>query len=144
MIDAAKYKTIKLFLVDRVDGSTHPLDDFLNISVPWLAPGVMRGAEVAVGPFAASCWYFGRDLYDGWSPSSKVPLGLILSSLGGTKDEWWSSPTALAKCPQPPPPPPGPVPKCKPGVCYNSGLWNAMIHPMLGLSFRGVVWYQVG
>ena len=109
---------MRLFQVARLGGSTAPLDDLLPPvpgtslntwalpgdpayrSGPWPGIGWGSGAaplsqnETAVGPFAASCWYFGRDLHD----AVGVPLGLVLSSIGGTTDEMWSSADALEKC----------------------------------------------
>ena len=62
-----------------------------------------------------------------------MPLGLVLSSVGGTKDECWSAPTALAACPSS-------RQTCAAKHGGDSALWNSMVHPMLGLSFRGAVW----
>lgn len=44
--------------------------------------------------FSATCWFFGRDLYD----YLKYPVGLVDTDWGGTPIESWSSPDALAKC----------------------------------------------
>ena len=118
MAAAARYTDVRLFQVARLGGATAPLSDLLPPvpgrslntwsipsdpsyrSGPWPGIGWGSGAtplvqnETAVGPFAASCWYFGRDLYD----AVGVPLGLVLSSIGGTTDEMWSSADALEKC----------------------------------------------
>ena len=148
---AANYDDkIRLFMVCNdsaphfCNGGSHtPLADFRSVDTQWLAPtspGSPGSQDPEGGPavakFAASCWYFGRDLWDGWSAKQKVPLGLVLSSVGGTKDECWSSPTALAACPSN-------RDKCTAKHGGNSGLWNSMIHPLLGLSFRGAVWYTL-
>jgi sialate O-acetylesterase len=44
--------------------------------------------------FSASCYFFGRDLYQHHYNGS-VPIGLVSSSYGGTRVECWSSPTAM-------------------------------------------------
>ena len=44
------------------------------------------------GGFSATCWYFGRDVFNAMSP--KVPMGLIATDVGGTPDQHWSSPGA--------------------------------------------------
>jgi len=44
--------------------------------------------------FSATCWFFGRNLYD----SLKYPIGLVATDWGGTPVEAWSSPDALKKC----------------------------------------------
>ena len=35
-------------------------------------------------PFSATCWYFGRAMYNLQPPQSKTPIGLIEASWGGT------------------------------------------------------------
>ena len=164
---ATRYTDVRLFQVARLGGSTAPLDDLLPPvpgtsldtwalpgdpayrSGPW--PGIGWGSgnaplsqnETAVGPFAASCWYFGRDLYD----AVGVPLGLVLSSIGGTTDEMWSSADALEKC-APGAAAAAPPQRCDPtgapggGNCSGAGLWNGMISPLLPLAIKGAVWYQ--
>jgi sialate O-acetylesterase len=138
---AAEYDDkIRLFMVCNDSaphchaGSGAPLADFRFVDTQWLAPTSPNGQQLpAVAKFAASCWYFGRDLWDGWSVAQKVPLWLVLSSVGGTRDQCWSSPAALAACPST-------GQNCTAKHGGNSGLWNSLIHPMLGLSFRGAVW----
>ena len=82
--------------------------------------------------FSAICLFFGEQIYD----ETSVPIGLVDASWGGTFIEAWSPPEALASC----------------GVDddgvgnaqnHNEYLWNAMVHPFLRMSIRGVLWYQV-
>jgi sialate O-acetylesterase len=60
----------------------------------------------------------------------KVPVGIIMSTWGGTKIEGWmagnSTVADTAK-----------ITKNDPSVLYN-----AMIHPFLGYGIKGVLWYQ--
>ena len=58
----------------------------------------------------------------------KVPIGLIDSTYGGTELEKWSPPDALRKC----------------GLIESDAgvLWNSMIHPLLQMTIKGVIWYQ--
>jgi hypothetical protein len=56
----------------------------------WVRPVDLTGMGVCVG------WFFGRDLYKSLTPPR--PLGLIETNVGGTPDQHWSSPEALAKC----------------------------------------------
>lgn len=60
----------------------------------------------------------------------KVPIGIIMSTWGGTKIEGWmagnSSVADTAK-----------ITKNDPSV-----LFNGMIHPFLGYGIKGVLWYQ--
>lgn len=85
------------------------------------------------GKFSAACWFFGRDVYAKLSP--KVPVGLIETNVGGTPDEHWSSPDALARCK-------GPQPWNYPANFTDSVLWNAMVVGLLRSTVRGAIWYQ--
>ena len=89
----------------------------------------LNWVEPAVGlvdyQFSAICMIFGELLYD----ELKVPIGLIDSTFGGTALEEWSPPGALKKC--------GLIDESDAGV-----LWNSMIHPLLKMTIKGVIWYQ--
>ncbi|MEN8848650.1 MAG: sialate O-acetylesterase [Akkermansiaceae bacterium] len=104
--------------------------------------------------FSAVAYFFGEQLHR----ELKVPIGLISSNWGGTTAEAWTSSDLLGKkypdfekvlstypalseahgdlhtrSKRPPKP-------LKPGS--PSGLYNAMIHPLIPFTFRGVIWYQ--
>ena len=132
---AASYTQIRLFQVARVNGSATPRGDFFpDPSQRWAS----TSDETAIAAFSATCWFYGRGVYDGWSAARKVPLGLVQSAWGGTRDELWSSPAALAECPNK-------DPGLKPGpglYSQPSALWNSMVYPMLQLTQTGAVWYQ--
>jgi len=128
---ANEYPNIRLFTVGTGTTSTTPLDVFKTIAQPW---SVASAATVGVGDwseFSATCWFFGRDLYD----KVKIPLGLLSDNWGGTPVQAWSSPDALKKCPQK-------------SLVYGAGpndpsnLWNAMIVPILPMTIKGATWYQ--
>ncbi|XP_071114953.1 sialate O-acetylesterase-like [Haliotis cracherodii] len=88
--------------------------------------------------FSALCWLYGKHLYN----TLKYPIGLISTADGGTMDEAWSSPDALAKCLSKHE---IPAPKYKNGAVDHdtfSSLWNAMVHPLLHTTIYGVIWYQ--
>jgi sialate O-acetylesterase len=78
-------------------------------------------------------WFYGRDLFN----TLQYPIGLIESDYGGTPIEAWSSPAALAQCPRTPL-----ATGATPSPTADSTLWNAMVHPLLRTSIKGVVWYQ--
>lgn len=104
--------------------------------------------------FSAVAYFFGEQLHR----ELKVPIGLISSNWGGTSAEAWTSSDLLGKKypefqkvlttypslsekhgdrhtrAQRPPKPLNPR--------SPSGLYNAMIHPLIPFSFRGVIWYQ--
>ncbi len=61
----------------------------------------VRGAWVVAGPgtvkgFSATAWFFGRELHTALS----VPVGLVVSSVGGTVAEAWTPAEAVAKEPR--------------------------------------------
>jgi len=78
-------------------------------------------------PFSAVCWYFGKDVFE--SLNKTVPVGLIMSAVGGTAIERWSSPDAISKCNQT-------------GVVMQSGLYDDYILPILSMQLSGWTWYQ--
>ncbi|XP_002124647.2 sialate O-acetylesterase-like [Ciona intestinalis] len=135
---ASKYDKIRLFTVGSVEYLL-PLYDLVSVIQPWSIPS----AETLVGPpwtyFSAVCWFYGKKLYEVLG----VPIGLISSAYIGSAIEPWSSPDALKTCGL-----------FKPNltdineiknVAYpfvNSILWNVMIHPLLNMTIKGVIWYQ--
>lgn len=85
--------------------------------------------------FSAVAYYFGRLLNN----ILNIPVGLVLSSYGGSAIETWipsnalegsgiAIPTTLTDVP---------FPTRKP-----TALFNGMISPILGYGIRGVIWYQ--
>lgn len=99
----------------------------------------MRGGEWKTpssmgGTFSATCWFYGRDIYN--AMSQKVPVGLISTFVGGTPIQHWTSPEGLATCD-------GPHSWNWAAGFMDSVLWNAMVVPLLRTVHSGVVWYQV-
>ncbi|XP_035679035.1 sialate O-acetylesterase-like [Branchiostoma floridae] len=112
------------------------------------------------GYFSAVCWFFGRDLYD----NITVPIGLVVSAYGGTCVEAWSPPEVIKTCNitsdinrvdkainKPPASHLGigedsweadVIDITNHPRLHNSALWNAMIHPILNMTLKGVIWYQ--
>lgn len=166
---SANYPDIRIFTLKR-RGAPQPLEDFEGEWVSATAGGIEK--------FSAVLYFFGRDLH----ASIKQPIGLINSSYGGTKIEWWLRLEALMSDPQSAkeaelrikelddpawveaqyakdlvryekevetakaegrrpklgkPQKIGPEAKSRHG-----GLYNAMIHPLLGYGIRGFLWYQ--
>lgn len=103
-----------------------------------------------VGKFSATLYFFGREIHQ----ATKMPVGLIHSSVGGTAIQLWISPSAHEKMPAsqreavipPPTPNASPQPKKK-GVAKKAPsqdgfLFNAKIAPLVPYAIKGVVWYQ--
>ena len=73
------------------------------------------GAWVVAGPdtvggFSATAWFFGRDLH----ASLAVPVGLVVSSVGGTLAEAWTPPDAV---------------EAEPAL---AGMWARVTKPLAG------------
>ena len=70
----------------------------LNVRVDCLCIFCTLHVETVGGPawqyFSAVCWYYGIQLYE----ELGYPIGLVSTTWGGTPDEAWSSPDALAVC----------------------------------------------
>ncbi|XP_049339723.1 sialate O-acetylesterase isoform X1 [Astyanax mexicanus] len=144
LADAPKYPNVRVFQA-ALEQSSVELKDLAGVEVPWSRPS----AEILGGKdfthFSAVCWLFGRYLYE----TLQYPVGLVESCWGGTPIETWSSPRVLQKC--------GLLHrvtqagrrggghKCSDSegsLWRDSVLWNAMIHPLLPMTIKGVIWYQ--
>ena len=101
----------------------------------------VAGHWVVAGPetsttCSALAYYFGKTLVK----DLDRPVGLILTAVGGTTIQSWMSEPAwdeLTKSSPVPPKPKRPRPISTPGFYFNQ-----LIHPLAGLTFQGVLWYQ--
>ena len=132
---------IRLFWID---GSTtpkqHDLGDQVAGWVPCTAeglaaakPAIVRDKKQARTQFAEVGYVFGRKIHD----ELDVPVGLIKAAFGGSQVEAWTPVPNIEK----------EYPfdqKVEKGyVGHTPGLlYQSMIHGIVPLSFRGVVWYQ--
>lgn len=151
MADAQNYPNIRLFTVN-MDTATTPQYDLIRVEESWTAPNRNTVGATAWSYFSAVCWLFGKNIHKALG----VPIGLIGTNWGGTPVEAWSSPVALAACDNPVHAPviqpasyreyvksqPADVRHKLEGPGDNSVLWNAMIHPLLGMTIYGAIWYQ--
>jgi len=86
--------------------------------------------------FSAVAYSYGKMLQE----TLGVPVGLILSSVGGTPAEAWTSKKTLNEG--------FPVFNSKINKTSNytrstpTALYNAMIHPLIPFAIKGVIWYQ--
>ncbi|XP_055889537.1 sialate O-acetylesterase-like [Biomphalaria glabrata] len=148
--DAHNYPNIRLMTVSMNESST-PLRNLIQIDEPWSkANNSSVGSHTPWTYFSAVCWLFGKSIYK----ARRTPIGLVATDWGGTVIKAWSSPEALAHC--------GvhetddqqefhkELLKDVPdrdryrlqGPKNNSVLWNSMIHPLLGMTIYGAIWYQ--
>ena len=89
-----------------------------------------------VGQFSATGYYFGRMLQE----TLHVPVGLVASSWGGSCIEAWMTEDMLRAFPS------VKIPKTEKDIKEKNRtpttLYQAMIHPLVGLTIKGVIWYQ--
>ena len=90
----------------------------------------------AVRNFSATAYYFGREL----RRMLNVPVGLIVTSWGGSSCEAWMNRNWLKAFPQIELPASQETIKSKNRTA--TVLYNGMLHPLVGISMRGVIWYQ--
>lgn len=88
-IAAAKYPEIRLLQVDHVT-SNFPLDDAKVANSGW-KPCIPQ----YVAEFSSVAYFFAREIYN----KTKVPIGLIHTSWGGTIAEAWTSGATLKTMP---------------------------------------------
>lgn len=118
---------LRMFTVKR-NSKFEPVD---TVSGQWYEaePGSVR-------EFSATAYYFGRMLRQVLG----VPVGLISASWGGSACEAWMTAEWLkvfpdAKIPQSPE-------DIKSKNRTPTVLYNGMMHPLIGIAMRGVIWYQ--
>ncbi|KAM5132162.1 sialate O-acetylesterase-like [Mantella aurantiaca] len=129
---ASGYSYVRLFTAAEEQSDTE-LQDLSEVDLPWSLPSTENLGHGNFTYFSAVCWVFGRLL----ARRLMYPIGLVASSWGGTPVEAWSSDTALKKCGLS-----SETHKLFSGPCKRSVLWNAMIHPFLNMTIKGVIWYQ--
>lgn len=118
---------IRLFTVKK-DANVAPQTD---VTGRW-----EEAMPISVRDFSATGYYFGRLLQE----SLKVPVGLIASSWGGSSIEAWMTKEMLTDFPE------AIIPKTKEDIKTPNQtptvLYQAMIHPLVGMPIKGVIWYQ--
>ena len=127
-IATSSNNSIRLITVPHVI-SLIPLDDFVG---SWKLCEPENVAE-----FSATAYFFGLML----NKALNVPVGLICTCWGGTRIEPWISEEGLksfdwVKLPD------KSTPSEKLSPQMPTGLFNAMINPLVGYGIRGAIWYQ--
>ena len=117
--DKLRLFTVETFASDKLEY------DLLRIKQNWSVP-----STVSVGDpnkwqyFSAVCWHFGKSLTE----RIDYPIGLLVSSWGGTRIERWAPVEVLTDC------------NVKNRNTDDSTLWNSMIHPLLKFPIYGAIW----
>lgn len=132
-MDAAysKNSKIRLFTVG-LNSQTTPQD---TVKGQW-----REACPASVREFSATAYYFGRML----NRVLDVPVGLIVAAWGGSACEAWMNPAWLKdewmKNYRYPVPAKGAKIPSKNRTA--TVLYNGMLHPLIGYTMRGVLWYQ--
>jgi sialate O-acetylesterase len=90
----------------------------------------------AISNFSATAYFFGKTLNE----LLNVPIGLINDSYGGSPVEAFMNAKTLEAFPE------IKIPTAKDSATANNRtptvLYNGMIHPVVGYSIKGFIWYQ--
>ncbi len=135
------YPQVRLFKVPRKSSGAPEID----VDASWKVCD--RRAAMR---FSAVGFYFGREIHK----KLKVPVGLIHTSVGGTKIESWTPREGAAAIPElkdfvkqidkanaEQKKKPDPATKRR-RPRYPIGLWNGMVRPLAPFAIRGALWYQ--
>lgn len=118
---------LRLFTVKR-NSRFAPVD---TVSGHW-----SEAAPASVREFSATAYHFGREL----RRMLGVPVGLIVTSWGGSACEAWMKADWLKAFPD------AKIPATEADVKSKNRtptvLYNGMLHPLIGFTMRGVIWYQ--
>ena len=118
---------LRLFTVKRTSTLT-PQND---VTGSW-----KEASPATVRDFSATAYYFGRlvnEILD-------VPVGLIVAAWGGSACEAWMTADWLKAFPD------AKIPRSETDIKSKNRtptvLHNGMLHPLIGLTMKGVIWYQ--
>ena len=92
-------------------------------------------SPTTAGGFSAAAFYFARKIYQ--ENNAAIPIGLIVSSVGGTSIDLWLAPEGVLDIPALKPLLSQPV---VPGGPFS--LSNGMIAPLAPYGIKGAIWYQ--
>lgn len=127
----SKNPNIRLFTVAR-NSQTTPQD---TVKGKW-----QEACAESVREFSATAYYFGRMLNE----VLDVPVGLIVAAWGGSACEAWMNPEWIKdewmkNYKYPIPAKDGKIPSENRTATV---LYNGMLHPLIGYTMKGVIWYQ--
>ncbi|WP_177190087.1 sialate O-acetylesterase [Flagellimonas taeanensis] len=124
----ASNPNLRVFSVEH-HGSKTPLDH-LNGYRPW-----QEASPETIRDFSAIAYFFGQQLQE----ILDVPVGLVLTSWGGTEIQSWMAKDALEGY--------QPVDLEEVDINQNTKhiptvLFNAMVNPLVPYTVKGMLWYQ--
>lgn len=113
------------------------VDRVLNKYPALPVKGWVKGADTMINYVSAIGFFFAKEVYE----QTKVPIGIISSSWGGTRIEQWTQPTAYKSSPvfgkAAAESDTFKIDGMKPGQ-----MFRGMIEPMVPFAIKGVLWYQ--
>lgn len=123
----SKNPAIRLFSVKRTS-TLLPQTDVV---------GSWREAEPkTVYEFSATAYYFGKLIQE----MLQVPVGLVVTAWGGSAAEAWMTEDMLKAFPD------AKIPRTDEDIKSKNRtptvLYNGMLNPLIGLTMKGVIWYQ--
>lgn len=123
----SKDSQLRLFTVKR-NSQFAPVD---TVSGKWT-----EANPASVREFSATAYYFGKELRQ----ALDVPVGLIVTAWGGSACEAWMTADWLKAFPD------AKIPQQASDIKSKNRtptvLYNGMLHPLIGIAMRGVIWYQ--
>ncbi|CAN1515665.1 Sialate O-acetylesterase domain containing protein [Flavobacteriaceae bacterium] len=127
-VTTSKNNNLRLFSISE-NGSPTPLDSVSNYK-KW-----NTASPETVKDFSAVAYFYGKQLQE----ILDVPVGLIMTSWGGTRIQPWISKEAVAPFLD--------VNKVKKDTTEKykripSAIFNAMINPITSYTIKGAIWYQ--
>ncbi len=86
--------------------------------------------------FSATAYYFGKLVNE----ITDVPVGLVVAAWGGSACEAWMKADWLKAFPD------AKIPQSEADITSKNrtptALYNGMLHPLIGMTMKGVIWYQ--
>ena len=129
----AGYPAIRLFTVAQV-AAARPAAEVAG-------SGWQVCSSATVADFSAVAYFFGREIHQRYH----VPVGLVVSSWGGTPAEAWVSAEGLRAFPEFGPPIAQfaqPDSSRRDEQLRPTALYNGMVAPLRPVALKGIIWYQ--
>jgi sialate O-acetylesterase len=108
--------------------ANHPQLRFYTLRQPGESPVWQVVTPSTVGKLSALGFFFGREI----QRSQGVPVGLVVTAVGGTFISQWMDPATLAADPV----------LSRNGDASNGSMYRQWVQPVVGMAIRGTVWLQ--
>ena len=109
------------FLIIPEKKATIVQNDFDRTS--WVIPSK---STISANHISSTAFLFAREVYK----NLDIPLGIIVSGAGSSTVEMWMNPLEISKA------------KLYSYPALSESYYQAMIHPLLPMAFKGMIWYQ--